>query len=85
MARRLGYLAGRWSMGEPSDGMGELVSFVLALITISLTSWRSSADYMQGIRMSFKTKEDAVHFAEKQGEHHRFRLLHHLLICTLMH
>lgn len=27
-----------------------------------------SADYMQGTRMNFKTKEDAIHFAEKQGE-----------------
>ena len=25
------------------------------------------ADYMQGTRMNFRTKEDAVHFAEKQG------------------
>lgn len=25
------------------------------------------ADYMQGTRMSFKSKEDAIHFAEKQG------------------
>jgi len=27
-----------------------------------------SADYMQGVRMSFRSKEDAVHFAEKQGQ-----------------
>lgn len=27
----------------------------------------TSADYMQGTRMSFKSKEDAIHFAEKQG------------------
>ena len=26
-----------------------------------------SADYMQGTRISFRTKEDAMHFAEKQG------------------
>lgn len=26
-----------------------------------------SADYMQGTRMAFATKEDAIHFAEKQG------------------
>lgn len=25
------------------------------------------ADYMQGTRLSFKSKEDAIHFAEKQG------------------
>jgi NADH dehydrogenase (ubiquinone) Fe-S protein 4 len=29
--------------------------------------WQSSADPMQGERMSFKTKEDAIAFAEKQG------------------
>lgn len=29
--------------------------------------WASSADYMQGTRLSFRSKEDAVHFAEKQG------------------
>ncbi|KAL5519842.1 hypothetical protein ACEPAG_1502 [Sanghuangporus baumii] len=29
--------------------------------------WASSADYVQGLRMSFRTKEDAIHFAEKQG------------------
>jgi hypothetical protein len=27
----------------------------------------SSADYMQGTRMQFRTQEDAIHFAEKQG------------------
>ncbi|EIW59676.1 uncharacterized protein TRAVEDRAFT_46977 [Trametes versicolor FP-101664 SS1] len=32
-----------------------------------LMGWASSADYMQGTRLSFKTKEDAIHFAEKQG------------------
>jgi len=32
-----------------------------------LMGWASSADYMQGTRMSFKRKEDAIHFAEKQG------------------
>jgi hypothetical protein len=29
---------------------------------------RRRADYMQGTRLTFKSKEDAVHFAEKQGE-----------------
>jgi hypothetical protein len=28
----------------------------------------ASADYMQGTRLSFRTKEDAIHFAEKQGQ-----------------
>ncbi|KAG9126053.1 hypothetical protein FRC07_005087 [Ceratobasidium sp. 392] len=32
-----------------------------------LMGWASSADYMQGTRMNFRTKEDAIHFAEKQG------------------
>ncbi|KAF8170066.1 ETC complex I subunit conserved region-domain-containing protein, partial [Pholiota molesta] len=32
-----------------------------------LMGWASSADYMQGTRISFRSKEDAVHFAEKQG------------------
>lgn len=26
-----------------------------------------SADYMQGTRLTFRSKEDAIHFAEKQG------------------
>lgn len=29
--------------------------------------YASSADYMQGTRISFATKEAAIHFAEKQG------------------
>lgn len=29
--------------------------------------WQSSADFMQGERMFFKSKEDAIAFAEKQG------------------
>ncbi|ETW81702.1 hypothetical protein HETIRDRAFT_440032 [Heterobasidion irregulare TC 32-1] len=33
----------------------------------SLMGWASSADYMQGTRMSFRSKEDAIHFTEKQG------------------
>jgi len=32
-----------------------------------LMGWASSADYVQGTRLSFRTKEDAIHFAEKQG------------------
>ncbi|KAJ0118948.1 hypothetical protein J7T55_013204 [Diaporthe amygdali] len=32
-----------------------------------LMGWQSSGDYMQGTHLSFKSKEDAVHFAEKQG------------------
>ncbi|KAI0193830.1 putative NADH-ubiquinone oxidoreductase 18 kDa subunit [Astrocystis sublimbata] len=32
-----------------------------------LMGWQSSADFMQGTKLEFKTKEDAIHFAEKQG------------------
>lgn len=32
-----------------------------------LMGWQSSADFMQGTHLNFKSKEDAVHFAEKQG------------------
>ncbi|EIW69331.1 hypothetical protein TREMEDRAFT_73821 [Tremella mesenterica DSM 1558] len=32
-----------------------------------LMGWASSADYMQGTTMAFRTKEDAMAFAEKQG------------------
>ena len=29
--------------------------------------WQSSADYMQGTHLAFKSKEDAINFAQKQG------------------
>ena len=29
--------------------------------------WQSSADFMQGTRLDFKNKEDAIRFANKQG------------------
>jgi NADH dehydrogenase (ubiquinone) Fe-S protein 4 len=29
--------------------------------------WQSSADFMNGHRIEFKTKEDAINFANKQG------------------
>lgn len=29
--------------------------------------WQSSADFLQGTHLNFKSKEDAIHFAEKQG------------------
>ncbi|KAI0247632.1 aspartic peptidase domain-containing protein [Lactifluus subvellereus] len=32
-----------------------------------LMGWASSADYVQGTRLSFRSQEDAIHFAEKQG------------------
>ncbi|ROT41862.1 NADH-ubiquinone oxidoreductase 21 kDa subunit [Sodiomyces alkalinus F11] len=32
-----------------------------------LMGWQSSADFVQGTRINFRTKEDAIRFAEKQG------------------
>ncbi|KAE8252012.1 hypothetical protein A4X03_0g6273 [Tilletia caries] len=32
-----------------------------------LMGWASSGDYMQGVGMQFRSREDAVHFCEKQG------------------
>jgi hypothetical protein len=32
-----------------------------------LMGWQSSADFMQGTHLNFKSKEDAINFAEKQG------------------
>ena len=32
-----------------------------------LMGWQSSGDMMQGTHLNFKTKEDAIAFAEKQG------------------
>lgn len=32
-----------------------------------LMGWQSSADFMQGESVAFKTKEDAINFANKQG------------------
>ncbi|KPM40344.1 hypothetical protein AK830_g6250 [Neonectria ditissima] len=32
-----------------------------------LMGWQSSADFMQGTHISFKSRDDAIHFAEKQG------------------
>jgi NADH dehydrogenase (ubiquinone) Fe-S protein 4 len=32
-----------------------------------LMGWQSSADFMQGTHVNFKTKEDAIRFAEQQG------------------
>lgn len=32
-----------------------------------LMGWQSSGDFMQGTNIKFKSKEDAIAFAEKQG------------------
>ena len=56
-------------MGEPAHGMGKLVSYHYTLQVWSQLDWlHYRTDYMQGTRLSFRSKEDAIHFAEKQGE-----------------
>ena len=48
--------------------MGQFVSERLCSIRKSGVQQKlASADYMQGTRLSFRSKEDAMHFAEKQG------------------
>ncbi|PBP19229.1 hypothetical protein BUE80_DR009864 [Diplocarpon rosae] len=32
-----------------------------------LMGWQSSADFMQGMHLNFKSREDAIRFAQKQG------------------
>lgn len=32
-----------------------------------LMGWQSSGDFMQATKLNFKTKDDAIRFAEKQG------------------
>ncbi|KAJ8119194.1 hypothetical protein ONZ43_g3811 [Nemania bipapillata] len=32
-----------------------------------LMGWQSSGDFMQGTRLEFKSKDEAIRFAEKQG------------------
>lgn len=53
-------------MGKSADGIRQLVSNGQSrpnhVINVS-----DRADYMQGTRISFRSKEDAIHFAEKQG------------------
>ena len=32
-----------------------------------MMGWQSSGDFMQGTHLNFKSREDAIRFAEKQG------------------
>lgn len=36
-----------------------------------LMGWASSGDYVQGTHVKFNSKEDAIHFCEKQGKQER--------------
>lgn len=40
---------------------------MMGLMVEQLMGWQSSGDYMQGTKLNFKHKEDAIRFAEKQG------------------
>lgn len=58
---------GRWEnplMGWASSYVARSLIHILIAQKISFLG---SADYMQGTRVSFRSKEDAIHFAEKQG------------------
>ena len=48
--------------------MGELVRiFAPSLLKLELID-DDRADYMKGTRLTFKSQEDAIHFAKKQGK-----------------
>ena len=53
--------------------------------------WQSSADYLQGTHLNFKSKEDAIHFAQKQGyeyyvqEHNERRIVPKAYANNLLH
>lgn len=56
--------SGRWE----NPLMGWASSCVYCLWRVfGVTDFSYRADYMQGTRLSFRSKEDAIHFAEKQG------------------
>ena len=67
MEDRLRYSAGRRSLGKSSHGMGQLVR-TFDTYGLDEPHPHASADYMQGTRVSFKSQEDAIHFAKKQGK-----------------
>ena len=60
LATRLGCQTRRQSMGASCHVLG-------CKVDTSRSRSDNSADYMQGTRMNFRTKEDAIAFAEKQG------------------
>lgn len=45
-----------------------------------LIGWGSTADSQQSLVMRFDTKEDAIHFCEKQGWHYYVQMPHHARI-----
>ena len=72
MADRLGCIARRRTVAKSTDGMGQLVRLNLSLTHNTEVKYftHTRADYMQGTRMPFSSKEDAIQFAEKHGDGH---------------
>lgn len=56
---------GRWE--NPLMGWASSYVFLHGLYSLQPVNFVVRADYMQGTRVSFRSKEDAIHFAEKQG------------------
>jgi len=57
-------------MGKSSYGLCQFVSAMFIFIPCGHALnpiLDDRADYMQGTRLTFRSKEDAIHFAEKQG------------------
>jgi ETC complex I subunit conserved region len=62
-------------MGEPFECVQEAlllpseieVKAHLVSLLYFAVGWASSGDYMQGTSLKFRSKEDAIHFCEKQG------------------
>ena len=46
------------------------MSALLLIFIVRIELVVVSADYMQDTRVSFRSKADAIHFAEKQGAMH---------------
>ena len=72
-------------MGKSSYGLCQFVSGMFVFISCGHTLnliLDDRADYMQGTRLTFRSKEDAIHFAEKQGV---YQLLHPIHITDVLY
>lgn len=80
-----GGLTGIFSRAEAAGRIlswdGPARAHILNLFRLIMLTFRhGSADYMQGTRLTFKSQEDAIHFAKKQGASVDSR---HLIYLTL--
>lgn len=66
-----------WDIKHDDNRWEHPVMFWAARYTHLLALSNHSADYMQGTRMNFNSKEDAIAFAEKQGRpsHHAILII----------